>query len=90
MQMNMNSLRVMRLFADEPRRNHWHYGLSKQLGMAAPTLHRMLHALTDAGWLSSEREHVNPSLATRAPRTLYRITDLGIVETKKALKALTG
>ncbi|MGD0628425.1 MAG: helix-turn-helix transcriptional regulator [Terracidiphilus sp.] len=58
--------------------------ISKAAGIPSGTLYPILFRLEKAGWLTSEWEEVNPSEIGRPRKRLYRLTSLGMSESKIA------
>lgn len=70
------------------------YGMELMDAAAAPsgTLYPILARYRDYGWLTAEREDINPTEAGRPARTYYRLTGHGVTEARARLPqaALTG
>jgi PadR family transcriptional regulator len=56
-----------------------HYGLeiAKAAGLPSGTIYPVLARLEREGWVESERENVDASVAGRPPRRYYRLTGDG-------------
>jgi PadR family transcriptional regulator PadR len=69
------------------------YGMELMDASAAPsgTLYPILSRYRDYGWLTAEREEIDPTEAGRPARTYYRLTGQGLTEARARLphKALT-
>jgi PadR family transcriptional regulator PadR len=59
---------------------HQHYGLelAKAAGLPSGTIYPMLARLEREGWVESERENIDASVAGRRPRRYYRLTGAGM------------
>jgi PadR family transcriptional regulator, regulatory protein PadR len=82
------TLRVLRLFDEQPRLRLAGSDVSKQTGMLSGTIYPILMRLERAGWLSSEWENLDPSDAGRPRRRFYRLTGLGYNKSRAALSEL--
>jgi PadR family transcriptional regulator, regulatory protein PadR len=82
------TLRVLRLFLDQPK--HWLAGsdIWKDTGMLSGTLYPILMRLKRAGWLESRWEQLGPSEAGRPRKRLYHLTAQGYNNANKALAEL--
>lgn len=76
-QMTAQTLRILALFLDDPMRE-WHgFDLIEVTGLKSGTAYPILIRLNKAGWLSSRLEDIDPSVAKRPPRRMYRLTGEG-------------
>jgi PadR family transcriptional regulator PadR len=76
-QMTAQTLRVLALFLDDPTRE-WHgFDLIEHTGLKSGTAYPILIRLDKAGWLSSRHEDIDPSMAKRPPRRMYKLTGAG-------------
>jgi PadR family transcriptional regulator, regulatory protein PadR len=67
----------------------WHgFELCKEAGLKSGTVYPALARLERAGWLDSEWEDVDPSLAGRPRRRLYRLSGTGEAAARGALDRL--
>lgn len=81
--------RVLREMLGNTARSRYGYDLMRSTGYPSGKLYPILNRLVAAGWLSREREDVDPSQAGRPPRYLYRLTDKGTVAAKRELAEIT-
>lgn len=65
---------VLLLFLGDPTRERYGLEISRQAALPRGTLYRSLMRMEDAGWLESAWEDIDPSVAGRPPRRLYRLT----------------
>ena len=82
------TLRVLRLFEEQPKVSLAGSDISKQTGMLSGTIYPIMMRLERAGWLSSQWENLDPSDAGRPRRRLYRLTGLGYNKSRAALAEL--
>ena len=82
------TLRVLRLFDEQPTLSLAGSDVSKRTGMLSGTIYPILMRLERAGWLSSQWENLDPSHAGRPRRRLYRLTGLGYNKSRAALAEL--
>lgn len=90
MRINVTILRIATLFVRQPKRPLWARFMERKLGINAGTLFSALQRMVAAGWLTSHVEPAPPNefLPLRPQRRLYRITELGLTETRRALSDL--
>lgn len=82
------TLRVLRLFLQQPREDLAGSDISKQTAMLSGTIYPILMRLERSGWLDSKWEKVDPSDAGRPRKRLYRLTGLGYNKSRAALAEL--
>jgi PadR family transcriptional regulator PadR len=82
------TLRVLRVFSEEPKERFAGSDILKRTGMLSGTVYPILMRLERAGWLESEWETLDPTEAGRPRRRLYRLTGLGQNKTVDALTQL--
>jgi PadR family transcriptional regulator PadR len=82
------TLRVLRLFEEQPTVRLAGSDIAKQTGMLSGTIYPIMMRLERAGWLSSQWEKLDPSDACRPRRRLYRLTGLGYNKSRAALAEL--
>jgi PadR family transcriptional regulator PadR len=80
------TLRVLRVFLENPTEGLAGSDICKQTGMLSGTIYPILTRLDRFGWLDSNWEQLDPSEAGRPRKRLYQLTELG---DKKARRALT-
>jgi DNA-binding PadR family transcriptional regulator len=68
------------------------YGLDlmDRCDVRSGTLYPLLARLAEAGWLTAEREEVDPASAGRPVRTYYKLTGEGAAGARAALAPLTA
>jgi PadR family transcriptional regulator len=72
-----STLKVLRMFMENPARDYAGSEISKAAGVWSGTLYPMLARLEVAGWLTSEWESIDPRQAGRPRKRFYKITALG-------------
>ena len=82
------TLRVLRLFVEKPREGLAGSDIWKETRILSGTLYPILVRLEDAGWLKSWWEELDPSVAGRPRKRLYRLTGLGYNKARAALHDL--
>jgi PadR family transcriptional regulator PadR len=82
------TLRVLRLFDEQPNLSLAGSDISKHTGMLSGTLYPILMRLERARWLESDWENLDPSDAGRPRRKFYRLTGLGYNKSRAALAEL--
>jgi DNA-binding PadR family transcriptional regulator len=80
---------VLRVFLDEPSQPRYGYELMKLTGFPSGKLYPILARLQRVGWLTREREEVDPAAAGRPVRRLYRLTPDGVQAARGELAALS-
>jgi PadR family transcriptional regulator, regulatory protein PadR len=80
---------VLRAFLDDVARPRYGYELMQLTGFPSGKLYPVLARLERAGWLTKEREHVDPVAAGRPVRRLYRISSDGARAARCELAALS-
>jgi DNA-binding PadR family transcriptional regulator len=71
------NLRIMRLFLAQQPKKLACYSIARTLGADQNTIWIALKKLEQHGWLTSEKERVNPEQVGRMPRKLYSMTPVG-------------
>ncbi|WP_352671987.1 helix-turn-helix transcriptional regulator [Mesorhizobium sp. M0478] len=79
------SLKVLRLFVEEPRKARSGSEITKEAGISSGSLYPILDRLETAGWFTSRWEEIDPSQAGRPRRRYYQITGLGQNKANEAL-----
>jgi DNA-binding PadR family transcriptional regulator len=82
------SLKVLKLFLDDPRAPHSGAALMKAIGLSSGTLYPILMRFEDAGVLDSAWESETPQALGRPRRRLYTITGEGQRVAREALAGL--
>lgn len=80
---------VLRQFLNDPAAPRYGFDLIQATGLKSGSLYPILARLAHAGWLTREREDINPSEAGRPPRRFYKLTPEGEREATSRLNALT-
>jgi len=76
--MSLQTLKVLEAFLENPTEQLSGADVQKRSGLASGTLYPILLRLESAGWFSSRWESVDPSVAGRPRRRLYRLTASGL------------
>ena len=76
--MSLQTLRVLEAFLDSPADQLSGADVQKRSGLASGTLYPILLRLEAAGWFVSRWESIDPSIAGRPRRRLYRLTPSGL------------
>lgn len=79
---------VLRVFSDAPTEAQYGYDLMRRMGFPSGKLYPILARLESAGWLTKERESIDPAEAGRPARSMYRITGVGLRQARLELAAL--
>ena len=74
------SLRVLRVFIDNPSTERSGSELLILTKLASGTLYPILLRFEKAGWLQSQWEDIDPSEAQRPRKRFYRITPSGLAK----------
>jgi PadR family transcriptional regulator PadR len=81
--------RVLREFLADPSEARYGYELMQLTGFPSGKLYPVLARLERAGWLTKEREDVDPEQVGRPPRRLYRLSPSGANLARCELALLT-
>lgn len=81
-------LRVLKLMMEKPLTPYSGADIAREVGVGPGTLYPLLRRLETAGWLKSEWEKVDPSVAGRPRRRHYQLTGRGQTSAAKALAEL--
>lgn len=84
---SLQTLRVLEAFLDNPAGQLAGADVMQRCGIASGTLYPILLRLEAAGWFVSQWESIDPSIAGRPRRRLYRLSSLGL---KRAHEAFAG
>jgi DNA-binding PadR family transcriptional regulator len=76
--MSLQTLRVLEVFLENPSEQRSGADVHEACGLASGTLYPILLRLEAAGWFVSRWESVDPAIAGRPRRRLYRLTSLGV------------
>jgi len=82
------TLKVLKVFLDAPREQRSGAAISREVKIGSGTLYPLLARLEQAGWLASEWEAVDPSVAGRPRRRYYALTALGRDKARAAFDEL--
>ncbi len=82
--MTLTLVKVFNELRSDPGRERWAYELVTDSGGTLANVYRALHRLTAAGWVTFT---VDRDSEDRAPRKLYRLTDVGLTEGSEAIAA---
>jgi PadR family transcriptional regulator PadR len=82
------TLRLLRLFIENPKESLSGSDIWKRTGMLSGTLYPILARLESARWLESRWEELDTSEAGRPRKRLYHITGLGYNKGSRALAEL--
>lgn len=83
------TLRVMKAFLRRSTEGLAGSDLGRETSLPSGTLYPILVRLENAGWLSSEWELVEPSVAGRPRKRFYRLTGRGTNKARAALAELS-
>jgi DNA-binding PadR family transcriptional regulator len=76
--MSLQTLRALDAFLENPTDELSGADVQKRSGLASGTLYPILLRLESAGWFVSRWETIDPSVAGRPRRRLYRLTSGGL------------
>jgi PadR family transcriptional regulator PadR len=76
--MSLQTLRVLEAFLESPTEQLSGADVHQRCGIASGTLYPILLRLEAAGWFVSRWESIDPSVAGRPRRRLYRLTPTGL------------
>jgi DNA-binding PadR family transcriptional regulator len=76
--MSLHTLRVLEVFLENPSESRSGADVHEICGLASGTLYPILLRLEAAGWFVSRWESVDPAVAGRPRRRLYRLTSTGL------------
>jgi PadR family transcriptional regulator, regulatory protein PadR len=75
---SLQTLKVLEAFLENPTEQLSGAEVRQRCGMASGTLYPILLRLEGAGWFASQWENIDPSIAGRPRRRLYRLTSTGL------------
>ena len=81
---------VLRQFLNDPDEPRYGYDLMQTTGFPSGKLYPILSRLETAGWLTKEREDIDPVAEGRPARRMYRITGAAIPAARAELAALSA
>ena len=76
--MSLQTLRVLDAFLENPAHELSGADIQKRSSLASGTLYPILLRLESAQWFVSRWEAINPTIAGRPRRRLYRLTPSGL------------
>jgi len=82
--------KVLRVFLEEPTEPRYGYELMRLTGFPSGKLYPILARMQAAGWLVKEVEDIDPAVAGRPARRLYRLTTSGTERARVELAELSG
>jgi DNA-binding PadR family transcriptional regulator len=80
---------VLRVFLEDLAQPRYGYELMRLTGFSSGKLYPLLARLERAGWLTREREDLDPSEAGRPVRRLYRLSEDGVQQARYALAEIS-
>jgi PadR family transcriptional regulator, regulatory protein PadR len=80
--------RVLREFLEEPTAHRYGYDLMRATSFPSGKLYPILTRLVRLGWLTREREEVDPTEAGRPARFFYRLSPAGAEAARDELAAM--
>jgi len=75
---SLQTLKVLEIFLENPTQQFAGAEVHQRSGIASGTLYPILLRLEAAGWFVSQWESIDPSVAGRPRRRLYRLTASGL------------
>jgi len=79
---------VLRVFLDDIAAPRYGYELMRLTGYPSGKLYPILARLEAAGWLEAQFEDIDPKVAGRPVRRLYRLSQQGTAAARRELAAL--
>ncbi len=86
LQINLNVLRVSRLFLSSTGKRRCGFDVARTLGLKVSTAYNVLYRMQDAQWVSSIQEA--QKLDGRPGSRLYNMTPIGVAKASAAFAAL--
>jgi PadR family transcriptional regulator PadR len=80
---------VLKVFLDDPDTPRYGVELMRLTGQASGTMYPNLHKLVAAGWLTVDKEDIDPVAARRPARRNYTITGAAVAAARIQLAALS-
>ena len=87
--MTLAVARVLKEFLSDTARPRYGYELMGLTDFPSGKLYPVLNKLVKAGWLSKEREQIDPVEAGRPARYLYYLTEQGAIGAQRELTVLS-
>lgn len=87
---SLQTLKVLDAFLECPSSELSGSDVAKRSGLASGTLYPILLRLESAGWFASQWEAIDPSVAGRPRRRLYRLTPNGLTRASEIFAGLSG
>ena len=85
--MSLQTLQLLDAFLENPGEQLAGAAVRKRTGLASGTLYPILLRLEGAGWLASHWESIDPAVAGRPRRRLYRLTRSGLARASAVLSS---
>lgn len=82
--------RVLRVFLEDPEVSRYGFDLMRQTSTPSGTLYPILARLERAGWITSEREAIDPAVNGRPARRMYTLTADGAASARIELARLSA
>jgi PadR family transcriptional regulator, regulatory protein PadR len=76
-QMSLQTLVILAALLQDVNEPHYGLEMAKAAGLPSGTIYPALARLEREGWVKSEREDIDASVAGRRPRRYYRLTGDG-------------
>ncbi len=83
--MTAQTMQLLAFMLRAPATGSYGLELLRESGLASGTVYPVLARLENAGWLASEWEAVDPAIAGRPRRRLYRMTAAGRQNAEEAI-----
>lgn len=81
---------LIRVFLEDPPKGRYGYELMELTGQSSSYVYPALAKFEQAGWLTSGKEAINPHVAGRPPRRVYRISGAAVAAATAQLEALSA
>lgn len=81
--------RLLRAFLDDASQPRYGYDLMQETGFPSGKLYPILARLRNAGWLARKLEDIDPVMAGRPARWMYRLTSRGAEQARYELAVLS-
>jgi len=78
-------IRTLWLFVENSREKYCGADVMRELKLQSGTVYPLLTRMVNIGWLSCEKEEVNPREVGRPAKRFYQITPVGLKEGRKLL-----
>jgi DNA-binding PadR family transcriptional regulator len=88
--MTTSIAKVLRIFLEDVSEPRYGFELMRRTRFPSGTLYPILARLEHAGWVAGQREVVDPAVAGRPPRRLYRLTAEGAQAARVELAVLSA